>query len=122
MLRFYLAAAQFVLGDLAAPAEPSAAIAPRYFADRTLFEAIEEAARQRIRNLGASIEQTVSAEIPKKFGPDLTPAEREQIRLKLDTAGVSLVACTAPRLPEGEARTRLLEFCRIMGVEPHIAE
>ncbi len=136
MLKFYLAAAQFVLGDLPAPATPSARLTRAARAqerlgwrlclhDRgeTLFDAVEAASRLGIQHVIARISRPVSREIPAKLGPGLAPEALERIRLKLDSAGVGLPAAEIPEIPaDPDARRRLFESGRKAGVEIFLSE
>jgi type 1 glutamine amidotransferase/sugar phosphate isomerase/epimerase len=146
-LQFYLAATQFVLGDLPAPTTPSAKLTPASHAQEqlgwrlgltpvsfdkfTLFEAIDKTAQFGLLYIGCSNLQTVSRDIPKKFDEHLSNDELRQIRLKLDSAGVRLLAYqihdTPPDLSAGcmadEAGCRkVFEFGRKMGIEALITE
>ena len=126
LLRFYLAAVQFVMGDLPGPVEPSQ---PRPFtgpggredtawrlrqmkASRgaTLFEQIQRAAELGQAFLAVSGTQRVSAAIPKPFGPGLSAEERAAVRLELAKAGLR-IALYAPE-PFPTAPERLAAACR----------
>lgn len=139
MLRFYLAATQFALGDLPAPTTPSAKLTPAVRAqetlgwrlvlvpsptsERTLFELIDRAAEQGLLYVGARHRQKVSDSIPKPFDDGLTSDERRQIRLKLDAAGLRLLTCQADSAPSDAAdRDRIVAFARRMGCEAVAAE
>ncbi|MFH1918506.1 MAG: ThuA domain-containing protein, partial [Planctomycetota bacterium] len=139
MLRFYLAAAQFALGDLPAPTLPSGKLTPATLAREklgwrlgmtayslhkyTLFEAIDKTAELGLSYFGGLSFQKVSTEIPKNFDPELSDEELEQIRLKLDSAGVSLVTYYFHAIPGDEAGCRkVFEFGRKMGIETFISE
>ncbi len=139
MLEFYLAAAQFALGDLPAPTTPSARLsaavraqerlgwrlgtAPRPGGKSTLFEAIDQAAQLGLSHLGGASGQPVSREIPKELGPRLTESECEAVRLKLAGAGVRLVTYHLPDFPADEAgRRQWFDFGRKMGIETFISE
>ncbi|MCX6903458.1 MAG: ThuA domain-containing protein, partial [Verrucomicrobia bacterium] len=118
MLRFYFAAAQFALGDLAAPTTPSGRLTPPLRAQeqlgwrlglassalraKTLFEAVDQAAKLGLFYIGASSLQETSRGIPKKFDPQLNADELRQIRLKLDAAGTRLVTYRVPTMPSDE--------------------
>jgi sugar phosphate isomerase/epimerase len=139
MLRFYLGAIQFALGDLAAPTIPSARLTPSIRAQEklgwrlgmeggalqhdTLFEVIDKTARLGLPYLGGRSSQKVSQDITKNFGPDLTDDELKQVRLKLDAVGVRLLTCYVPRIPGDAPGCRgLFEFGRKMGIETFITE
>jgi type 1 glutamine amidotransferase/sugar phosphate isomerase/epimerase len=139
MLRFYLAAAQFVLGDLPCPTIPSARLTPAIRAQEklgwrlgieaytfhkfTMFEAIEKTAQLGLPFVGGLSFQKVSQEIPKNFDPQLTDDELRQIRLKLDAGGVRLLTYYIHNIPGDEAGCRrVFEFGRKMGIETFMSE
>jgi type 1 glutamine amidotransferase/sugar phosphate isomerase/epimerase len=138
MLSFYLAAAQFILGDLPAPTLPSAMLTPALraqeqlgwrlgleagsFPNHTLFEDIEKAASLGLPYMGGLSAQKVSDSIPKPFAPGLSDDELRQIRLKLDATGVRLLTYDIQELPADEAGCRaVFEFGRKIGIETLIA-
>lgn len=138
MLKFYLAAAQFVLGDLPAPTTPSNKLTPAIRAqeklgwrlgletvrspESTLFASIERAAQLGLSYMGGSSIQTVSQDMAKRFDEQLTADERRQVRLKLDSAGVRLLTCSIAKMPGDESGCRrIFEFGRKMGIEAFIA-
>jgi type 1 glutamine amidotransferase/sugar phosphate isomerase/epimerase len=139
MLRFYLGAIQFALGDLECPTTPSNKLTPAVRAREklgwrlgmtayslhkyTLFETIDKTAELGLSYLGGLSFQKVSAETPKNFEPTLGDDELEQIRLKLDSAGVRLVTYYFHQIPGDEAGCRaVFEFGRKMGIETFISE
>jgi len=139
MLQFYLAATQFVLGDLPAPTTPSAKLTPAVRAqeqlgwrlgfipsaspNETLFEAVDEAASRGLLYVCGGSSQTVSRDIAKPLDGQLGSKEMEQVRLKLDAAGVRLLTYRIDRMPSDETACRgVFEFARKMGVEAVIAE
>jgi type 1 glutamine amidotransferase/sugar phosphate isomerase/epimerase len=139
MLQFYLAAAQFALGDLPAPTIPSAGLTPAIHAQEklgwrlgieaytfhkyTLFEAIDKTSRLGVSYMGGLSFQKVSEEIPKNFDPDLTDDEIKQVRLKLDSAGVRLLTYYFHQIPGDQAGCRkVFEFARKIGIETFISE
>jgi sugar phosphate isomerase/epimerase len=139
MLEFYLAAAQFVLGDLPAPTIPSARLTPAIRAQEklgwrfgieaytfhkfTLFEAIDKTAQLGLPFFGGLSFQKVSKDIPKNFEPGLTDDELRQIRLKLDAAAVRLLTYYIHDIPGDEAGCRkVFEFGRKIGVETFMSE
>jgi len=135
MLEFYLGAAQFALGDLAAPAAPSAMLMPAVRAqeklgwrvgleagagdgEASLLDSAERAARMGLLYFGGVLGRPVGQDVQAPFGPGLTDDQRRQVRLKLDAVGVRLLACTVPQLPADPAGWRaVLEFARKMGIE-----
>lgn len=139
MLQFYLAATQFVLGDLPAPTVPSAWLTPAIRAQEklgwrlgveaytfhkfTLFEAIEKTAQLGLPFMGGLSFQKVSGDIPKNFAPGLTDDELRQIRLKLDDAGVRMLTYYIQDIPGEEAGCRqVFEFGRKIGIETFMTE
>ncbi len=139
MLQFYLAAAQFALGDLPAPTTPSARLTPVGRAQErlgwrlglvppadnklTLFETIDRAAGLGLPCVGGSHRQIVSGDISKSFDGQLSDDEMRQIRLKLDATGVRLLTYQVENLPTDEAGCRrVFQFGRKMGVEAIVTE
>ncbi|KPL24554.1 MAG: hypothetical protein AMJ75_03360 [Phycisphaerae bacterium SM1_79] len=139
MLQFYLAAAQFALGDLPAPTIPSAKLTPAIRAQEklgwrlgieaytfhkyTMFEAIDKTAQLGLPYMGGLSFQKVSKEIPKNLDTNLTDDELKQIRLKLDAAGVRLLTYYIHLIPGDEAGCRkVFEFGRKIGIETFMSE
>ena len=139
MLQFYLAAAQFALGDLPAPTVPSAKLTPAIRAQEklgwrlgieaytfhkyTFFETIEKTAQLGLPYVGGLSFQKVSAEVPKNFDPQLTAEELKQVRLKLDAEGVRLLTYYIQDIPGDEAGCRaIFEFGRKLGIETFMSE
>jgi type 1 glutamine amidotransferase/sugar phosphate isomerase/epimerase len=139
MLKFYLAGTQFVLGDLPAQTIPSARLTPAIRAEEklgwhlaltaytfhkyTLFESIDKTVQLGLPYMEGLSFQKVSAEIPKNFDPNLSDAELNQIREKLDTAGVRLLTYYYSRIPGDEAGCRkVFEFGRKIGIETFLSE
>jgi len=139
MLQFYLAAAQFVLGDLPTPTVPSARVTPAIRAQEklgwrlgvvaytfhkfTLFEGIDKTAQLGLPYMGGLSFQKVSDTIPKNLDPALSDDEIRQIRLKLDAAGIRLLTYYIQDIPGDEAGCRrIFEFGRKLGIETFMAE
>ena len=139
MLRFYLAAAQFVLGDLPAPTIPSAQLTPAIRAQEnlgwrlgieaytfhkfTFFEAIEKTAKLGLPFMGGLSFQPVSKDIPGNLEPGLSDDELRQIRFKLDDAGVRLLTYYIHDIPGDEDGCRkVFEFGRRLGIETFMSE
>jgi hypothetical protein len=137
MLKFYLDAIQFALGDLDAPTTPSARLTPavrvrenlgwrvagRVFerSGSTLFESIDRACNLGLSYIVGSSEQRISQDLRDEFGPALTENQRQQIRLKLDESGLRLLAYH--RRHDGQPVAReTLEFARMLGVETVILD
>lgn len=139
MLQFYLDGAQFVLGDLPAPTIPSAKLNPAIRAQEklgwrlgteaytfhkyTLFGGIEKTAQLGLAYTGGLSFQKVSQEIPKNFDEQLTDDELQQIRLKLDSVGLTLLTHYHHRIPGDEAGCRkVFEFGHKIGIETFMGE
>lgn len=139
MLKFYLGAAQFALGDLPAPTIPSARLTPSIEAQEkidwrlgvtaytfhryTLFETIEKTGQLGVAYLGGLDFQKVGGGIDKNFNADLSDEELKAVRLKLDDAGVRLLTCFYSVIPGDEAGCRkVFEFARKMGIETLLSE
>jgi type 1 glutamine amidotransferase/sugar phosphate isomerase/epimerase len=139
MLQFYLDAAQYALGDLRAPATPSKKLTPGVRAEErlgwrlaitaytfhkyTLFETIDKTAALGLPYLEGLSFQKVSPAINKNFDMQLSDAELNQIREKLDTSGVRLLTYYYHNIPGDEAGCRrVFEFGRKMGIETFLSE
>jgi type 1 glutamine amidotransferase/sugar phosphate isomerase/epimerase len=139
MLRFYFGGLQFILGDLPAPTLPSAHLTPARRAQEklgwklgveaytfhkfTFFEAIEKTAQLGLPYIGGLSFQPVSKEIPANFDPQLSDAELQAIRLKLESAGLRLLTYYIQDIPADEAGCRkIFEFGRKMGNETFMTE
>ena len=139
MLEFYLAAAQFALGDLPVHTTPSARLSPAVRAQETLgwklgieaytfhkftfYETIEKTAQLGLPYVGGLSFQKVSRDLAKDFDPQLSDAELESIRLKLEQAGLRLLTYYIHDLPADEAACRkVFEFGRKMGIETFVSE
>jgi type 1 glutamine amidotransferase/sugar phosphate isomerase/epimerase len=139
MLEFYLAAAQFALGDLPAATTPSAKLTPAVRAQEklgwrlgieaytfhkyTLFEAIDKTAALGLPYMGGLSFQKVSREIDKNLDDQLTDEELKQIRLKLDSAGVRLLTYYIQSIPGDQIGCRkVFEFGRKIGIETFMSE
>lgn len=136
MLKFYLGAIQFALGDLPAPTIPSAFATPAIRAQEklgwrvacrcpdtmTVFEAADKAAELGLRNVAVSSAQQLSAAVPKRITNRLTPSELQQLRLKLDAVGVRLVSYEIVQAPAADKDwQRTFEFARDIGAEVVVA-
>ncbi len=139
MLQFYLGAIQFALGDLPAPTIPSNKLTPALraqeklswrlgvtvgsFRQDTLFEAIEKTAQLGLPYISALSSQKVSQDIDKNFDAGLTDDEMRQVRLKLDSATVRMLALVVEKIPGDDAGCRkVFEFARKMGIDTLISE
>jgi type 1 glutamine amidotransferase/sugar phosphate isomerase/epimerase len=139
LLRFYLDAIQFALGDLPAPTTPSAWLTPAVRAQEqlgwrlgveaytfhrvTFFETVDRAVKLGLPFVGGLSFQKVSADIPKNFQPGLGDDELRAIRLKLADAGVRLLTFYLQDIPGDEAAARqVFEFGRKLGIETFMTE
>lgn len=137
MLKFYLGAIQYALGDLPAPTTPNARLTPAVRAqeqlgwrfglaagrNETLFDSIDRAARHGLLYLQASRSQAVSADISQPFDEKLGDDALRQIRLKLDVQGVRLLAYQVPAWPaNAESLVGLFDFAARMGVQTVVTE
>lgn len=139
LLQFYLAAAQFALGDLEAPTLPSARLTPAIEAQEklgwhlgivaytfhkyTLFETIEKTDELGLAYLGGLDFQKVGGGIDKNFNAGLTDEELKAIRIKLDDAGVRMLTCFYSVIPgDAEGCRKVFEFARKMGIQTLISE
>lgn len=136
MLRFYLAATQFALGDLKGSVLPSS---PREFtgpsddggetlgwwlmqmhemhrAGRPFFDSIRQAENLGQQFVAVKSCQKVGGGIDKSFAPGLTAAERSTIRVTLARAGLRLGGYALEPYPEHPAGAQeLARFARQMG-------
>lgn len=139
ILDFYLGAIQFVMGDLDGSTTPSNRLTPAVVAQEklgwhfgvtayglhkfTLFETIDKTRELGLNYIGGLSFQKVSKEIPKNFDANLTDEELQQIRLKMDAAGIRMPTCFYARIPGDEEGCRkVFEFGRKMGIETFISE
>jgi sugar phosphate isomerase/epimerase len=139
MLRFYLDAVQFALGDLPAPTTPSARLTPSVRAEEalgwklgveaytfhkfTFFDTVDRTAKLGIPYIGGLSFQKVGGGINKDFAPDLSDDELRKIRLKMEEAGVRLLTYYIHDLPADETACRkIFDFGRKMGIETFMSE
>ena len=140
MLRFYLAAVQFVLGDLDAPTLPSAYIndeirsherlgwrlvMPAYtFHQFTFYEMLDKVEDLGLRYLGGLTFQRVGGGIDKFFTPhELNDEEIETIKGWLNSRGLRMVSYYYHEIPGDEAAARkIFEFAHKFGVETFLSE
>ncbi len=138
-LQFYLAAAQFALGDLPVPTMPSALLTPAARAQERLgwrkgIEAdlppatplADIAARARplgAAYIGASYGQVLDPATGARLDASLDPAALERLRLSLDKDGVTLLTLRIPDpSPDAHGWRERFEFARKIGAETVIAE
>ena len=139
ILEFYLGAIQFVMGDIDGSTTPTNRLTPAVIAQEklgwrigvtawglhkfTLCETIDKTRELGLNYVGGLSFQKVSKDIPKNFDANLTDKELEQIRLKMDAAGVRMPTCFYAKIPGDEEGCRkVFEFGRKMGVETFISE
>jgi sugar phosphate isomerase/epimerase len=139
-LKFYLAAAQFVLGDLDASTLPSAHVndtirsheklgwrlsMPAYtFYQHSLFDGIDKTAELGLRYCGGLSFQKVGGGIDKFFDPDqLNDAEIAAVVAKLKSKGIRMVSYYYHEIPGDEAACRkVFEFAHKAGIETFLSE
>lgn len=139
ILRFYLGAIQFVMGDLDGSTIPSSRLTPAMRAQEklgwrfgltawglhkfTLFETMEKTRQLGLSFVGGLSFQKVSDQIPKEFDANLTDDELCQIRLKMDSVGLRMPTCFYAAIPGDEKGCRrVFEFGRKLGIETFISE
>ena len=139
ILEFYLGALQFIMGDLDGSTTPSGRLTPAVLAQEklgwrfgvtawglhtfTMFETIDKTRELGLNYIGGLSFQKVSKDIPKNFDANLADEELEQIRLKMDAAGVRMPTCFYAQIPGDEEGCRkVFEFGRKMGIETFISE
>ena len=139
MLKFYLGATQFVMGDLDGTTTPSNRLTPAVVAREkrgwrlslpmwtfhrfTLLEGIEKTRRLGLAYIGGLSFQRVSDDIAQNFDCELSDTQLERIRLALDDAGVRMPTCFYATIPGDEDGCRkVFEFGRKMGIETFISE
>jgi type 1 glutamine amidotransferase/sugar phosphate isomerase/epimerase len=139
MLKFYLGAIQFALGDLPAPTIASGKLSPAVLAWEklgwrpaitaytfhkfTLFETIDKTVKLGLPYLEGLSFQKVSKEIPKDLDLRLTDEEIRQVRRKLDAAGVRMLTYYYHNIPGDEAGCRkVFEFGLKLGIETFLSE
>ncbi|MBL7215705.1 MAG: DUF1080 domain-containing protein [Phycisphaerae bacterium] len=89
----------------------------------TLFEAIDKTRSLGLDYIQAYPGQKVSSEITVKFGPDLSPQQRQEVKAKLKDAGVEIFAFGVAGIPKNETAARkLFEFVKEMGIETIASE
>jgi len=89
----------------------------------TLFEAIDKTRSLGLNTIQAFPGQKVSEEITAGFGPDLSHAQKDQVKAKLKQAGIQIVAFGVTQVPVNEAAARkLFEFAKEMGIETIASE
>lgn len=139
LLRFYLDATQFVLGDLPAPTTPSAMLNPAIRAQEALgwrkglevvggthiglFELADGAAGLGVPFIGAFEGQRLETDMPAILDPSLGDEAFERMRLKLDASGVTLLTYRVKNPPaNAPAWEGLFRFARKVGAETIIVE
>ena len=92
------------------------------FGDATFVEALQKQHSLYLRNVTASSQQKVSAEIPKNLDHRLTPAELDVVKNRLRVAGQRLVAYEDRSIGSDEAQARsVFEFAKNLNVETIVA-
>ncbi len=139
ILKFYLGAIQFIMGDLDGSTMPSNRLSPAVVAREklgwrlgvtmwglhqfTLFEGIDKTQQLGLPYIGGLSFQKVSQDIPKNFDANLSDEELTQIRLKMDACHVRMPTFFYAEIPGDEAGCRkVFEFGRKLGIETFISE
>jgi type 1 glutamine amidotransferase/sugar phosphate isomerase/epimerase len=139
ILEFYLGALQFIMGDLDGSTTPNNRLTPAVVAQEklgwrfgvtawglhkfTMFDTIDKTRELGLNYIGGLSFQKVSKELAKNFDANLTDEELEQIRLRMDAAGVGMPTFFYAQIPGDEEGCRkVFEFGRKMGVETFISE
>jgi sugar phosphate isomerase/epimerase len=139
ILDFYLGALQFIMGDIDGSTTPSNRLTPAVVAQEklgwrfgvtawglhkfTFYDTVDKTRELGLNYIGGLSFQKVSKEIPKNFDANLTDEELEQIRLKMDAAGVHMPTFFYAQIPGDEDGCRkVFEFGRKLGVETFISE
>jgi len=139
LLRHYLAAIQFILGDLPAPATPSNELTPAIrarekmgwrfgttvysFKQVPFFEAVDMTAALGLHYIQSICFLPISTDIPKTFDHNLSDEILAKIRAKLESAGVRLISHYIGAIPGDEVECRkVFEFGRKMGLEAFVSE
>ncbi|MGL4942436.1 MAG: ThuA domain-containing protein [Thermoguttaceae bacterium] len=140
MLRFYLAATQFVLGDLDAPTLPSAQVTPDIlnheklgwklaipaytFHKFTLAEMLDKVQTLGVPYIGGLSFQKVGGGIDKMFDPTvLTDDEIDTIAGWLREKNLRMLSCYYHTIPGDEAACRkLFDFAKKLGIKVFLSE
>ena len=137
MLKFYLGAIQFALGDLPGATTPSNRLSPRTRALEQhgwrvaidpaavgapfLFNLLQDPRPWQDAGalyLASQDTLTISPDLPRRLTEHLSPTEAEQVRLRLDSAGLRLLTCDVPRLPPDPDHVEsLFQQAHRMGIE-----
>ena len=89
----------------------------------TLFESIDKTRSLGLNYIQAYPGQKVSDTIDAGFGANLTKEQKEQVKAKLDEAGIKIFAFGVVGMPEDEAGARkLFEFAKEMNIPTLVSE
>lgn len=89
----------------------------------TLFEAIDKTRSLGLNWIQAYPGQKVSHEIAGPFGPGLSKNQKDQVKAKLDEAGIHIFAFGVIEISDNEAEARkLFEFAKEMGIPTIVSE
>lgn len=137
MLRFYLDAIQFALGDLKAHTTPSGRLNAKTRAyeklnwtvglniksNTTIIDTCKLASNSDLLYLSGVYGQKISQSSNVKFESGVSPAEMEMYRLGLEEHGVRMIACKVENLPpDNNQLNTLFKFLQTMGIEIVIAK
>ncbi len=89
----------------------------------TLYETIDKTRELGLDYVGGLSFQKVSTDLPRNFDADLTDEQLQQIRLKMDAAGIRMPTFFYATIPGDEKGCRnVFEFGRKMGIETFISD
>jgi sugar phosphate isomerase/epimerase len=98
-------------------------VVARSFRNRTLFEAIDLTASIGQKYIEGFSEQAVSREIPKHLNSTLSQPEREAVKEKLASAGVTMPTYAVGRMPrDAETCAGVFELGQALGVETIVCD
>ena len=98
-------------------------VSPYSFHKFTLFEALDKTAELGLSYIGGLSFQKISPELNEDLAPPLTDSELQQIRLKMDSAGVRMLTYYMHHIPGDEQGCRqVFDFARKLGIETLISE
>lgn len=134
MLKFYLGAVQFILGDLEAPTTPSGklnsftaaleklnwhvGIYSSFANNISIEEFAEMASKNGLLEICVPYGIKIFKNGDSKFDSSLTISQKERFRLMLDKHGVRMTACELGDAGKGaDELDAIFEFLKIMGIE-----
>jgi len=90
----------------------------------TFYEAVDKTASLGLSHIEAYSGQKLSDKKPNiKFGPDMSPAIRKEVKQKLANAGIKLINFGVVKLTNDETQCReVFDFAKDMGIETVVSE